>query len=124
MGDVVGGMVLGYSVRRDCVRLCVCEGDGVGAMPWGMMMLGDGVGLGNGRMVWGACGHRASPFSKMHTETSTDKGDPSLGYAVTPAPGAPCGEYRALAGPGALSGGHHTMYVYKFQIVSNLMHRI
>ena len=119
MGDVVGGMVLGYSVRRDCVRLCVCEGDGVGAMPWGMMMLGDGVGLGNGRMVWGACGHRASPFSKMHTETSTDKGDPSLGYAVTPAPGDPCGECRALAGPGALSGGHHTMYVYKLQIVSN-----
>ena len=102
----------------------MCEGDGVGAMPWGMMMLGDGVGLGNGRMVWGAGGHRASSFSKMHTETSTDKSNPSLGYAVTPAPGAPCGEYRALAGPGTLSGGHHTMYVYKFQIVSNLMHRI
>ena len=119
MGDGVRGMVLGYSVGGDCVRLCVCKGDGVGAMPRGMMMLGDGVGLGDGRMVWGAGEHRASPFSKMHTETSTDKGDPSLGYAVSPSPGAPCGECRALAGPGALSGGHHTMYVYKLQIVSN-----
>ena len=36
-------------------------------------------------MAWGACGHRASPSSKMHKETSTVKGDPSLGFAVTPA---------------------------------------
>ena len=72
----------------------------------------------------GACRHRASSFSKMHTETSTDNGDPSLGFAVTPAPGAPYGQCRALAGPGALSGGHHTMYVYKLQIVSNEMHRL
>lgn len=36
-------------------------------------------------MEWGACGHKASPFSKMPTETSTDKGNPSLGFAVTPA---------------------------------------
>ena len=75
-------------------------------------------------MAWGACGHRASPFSKMLTQTCTDKGDPSLGFAVTPAPVVPCGKCRALAGPGALSGGHHTMYVYKLQIVSNEMHRI
>ena len=61
MGDVVGGMVLGYSVHRDCVRLCVCEGDGVGAMPWGMMMLGDGVGLGNG-MGWGGWQTHGKPF--------------------------------------------------------------
>ena len=124
MGDGVGGMVWGivwvgivWGCEGDDVGGMV--GDGMGAMPWGMMMLGDGVGLGNGRMVWGAGGHRASSFSKMHTETSTDKSNPSLGYAVSPAPGAPCRECRALAGPGALSGGHHTMYVYKLQIVSN-----
>ena len=70
-------------------------------------------------MVWRACGHRASPFFKMHTKTSTDKGDHSLGFIVTPAPGVPGGQCRALAGPGALSGGHHTMYFYKLQIVSN-----
>ena len=71
---------------------------------------GDGVGAGR---------QRASPFSKMHTETSTNKGDPILGFVVTPAPVAPCGECRALAVPGALSGGHHNMYVFKLQIVSN-----
>ena len=59
--------------------------------------------LGNGGMRWGAGRHMANPFSKMHKETSTDKGDPSLGFAVTPAPGALCGECRALAGPGAIS---------------------
>ena len=31
----------------DCVGLCGCEGDGIGGMPWGMMMKGDGVGVGN-----------------------------------------------------------------------------
>ena len=81
-------------------------------------------GWGMSRMAWGACGHRASPSSKMHKETSTIKGDPSLGFAVTPAPVAPCGQCRALAGPGSLSGGHHTMYVFKLQIASNEMHRI
>ena len=62
--------------------------------------------------------------TKMHKETSTFKGDSSLGFAVTPAPGAGCGQCRALAGPGALSGVHHTMCVFKFLIVSNQMHRI
>ena len=38
LGDGVGGMVLGYSVGGDCVGLCGFEGDGVGGMPWGMMM--------------------------------------------------------------------------------------
>ena len=80
--------------------------------------------LGNRGMVWGAGRHTVNPFSKMHGETSTDKGDPSLGFAVTPAPVVPCGKCRALAGPGSLSGGHHTMYVFKLQIVSNEMHRI
>ena len=61
MGDGVGGIVLGYSVGGDCVRLCVCEGDGVGSMPWGMMMLGDGVGLGNG-MGWGGWQTHGKPF--------------------------------------------------------------
>ena len=59
--------------------------------------------VGNEGDGMGASGHRASPFSKRHTETSTDKGDPSLGFAVTPAPGAPCGQCRALAGLGAIS---------------------
>ena len=59
--------------------------------------------LGNGGMGWGAGRHTANPFSKMHGETSTDKGDPSLGFAVTPSPGAPCGQCRALAGLGAIS---------------------
>ena len=31
----------------DCVGLCGCEGDGTGGMPLGMMMKGDGVGVGN-----------------------------------------------------------------------------
>ena len=84
-----------------------------------MMMKGDGVGVGNEGDDMGACRHRASTFSQKHMDTSTDKGDPSLEFAVTPAPGAPCSQCRALAGPGALSGGHHTMYVYKLQIVSN-----
>ena len=57
--------------------------------------------------------------SKMHKETSTIKGDPSLGFIVTPAPGARCGHCRALDALGALSGGHHIMCVYKLQIVSN-----
>ena len=38
MGDGVGVMVLGYSVSGDCVGLCGFEGDGVGGMPWGMMI--------------------------------------------------------------------------------------
>ena len=54
-------------------------------------------------MSWWACRQRASLSSKMHKETSTEKGDPSLGFAVIPAPGAPCGECRALAGPGTIS---------------------
>ena len=37
-GGWCGGMVLGYSVGGDCVGLCGFEGDGVGGMPWGMMM--------------------------------------------------------------------------------------
>ena len=37
-GGWYGGMVLGDTVGGDYVRLCVCEGDGVVAMPWGMMM--------------------------------------------------------------------------------------
>ena len=77
------------------------------------------MGLGNGGMAWGAGRQRASTFSKMHTETSTIKGDPILGFVVTPAPVDPCGECKALAVPGALSGGHHNMYVFKLQIVSN-----
>ena len=36
-----------YSVGGDCVGLCGCEGDGIGRMPLGMMMKGDGVGVGN-----------------------------------------------------------------------------
>ena len=82
------------------------------------------MGVGNEQDGVGACGHRASPSSKMHKETSTVKGYPSLGFAETPAPVALCGQCRALAGPGSLSGGHHTMYVFKLQIVSNEMHRI
>ena len=70
-------------------------------------------------MSWGACTHRVSPSPKMHSETSTVKGDPSLGFVVTPAPGAQCGQCRAVAGPGALSGGHHNMHAFKLQIVSN-----
>ena len=31
----------------DCVGLCGCEGDSTGGMPLGMMMKGDGVGVGN-----------------------------------------------------------------------------
>ena len=38
MGDGVGGMVLGYSVGGDCVGLYGFDGDGVGGIPWGMMM--------------------------------------------------------------------------------------
>ena len=70
-------------------------------------------------MSWGACGHRASPSSKMHKETSTLKGNSSLGFAVTPVPGAGCGQCRTLAGLGALSGFHDTMCVFKLQNVSN-----
>ena len=44
-------------------------------MPLGMMMLGDGVGVGNEGDVVGACGHRASPSSKVHKEMSSIKGD-------------------------------------------------
>ena len=84
-----------------------------------MMMKGDGVGVGNEGDDMGACQHKASTFSQMHMDTSTDKGDPSLEFAVTPAPGAPCSQCQVLAGPGALSGGQLTMYVYKLQIVSN-----
>ena len=75
-------------------------------------------------MSWGACGRRASPSSKMQKEMSTLKGNSSLGFAVTPAPGAGCGHCRTLAGLGALSGVHHTMCVFKLQTVSNQMHRI
>ena len=70
-------------------------------------------------MSWGACAHRVSPSPKMHKETSTVKGDPSLAFVVTPAPGVRCGQCRAVAGPGALSGGHHNMHAFKLQIVSN-----
>ena len=70
-------------------------------------------------MSWGACGHRVSPSPKMQKETSTVKGDPSLGFVVKPSPGARCGQCRCLAGPGALSGVHHNMYAFKLQIVSN-----
>ena len=52
---------------------------------------------------WRACGHRASPSSKMHKETSTLKGNSSLGFAETPVPGAGCGQCRTLAGLGAIS---------------------
>ena len=38
LGAGVGGIVLRYSVGGDCVGLCGFEGDGVGGMPWGMMM--------------------------------------------------------------------------------------
>ena len=67
MGNDVGGMVLGYTVVGYCVRLCVFEGDGVGAMPWGMMMLGDGVGLGNGGMAWGPA-DKGHPLSLRCTQ--------------------------------------------------------
>ena len=80
--------MLGYSVGTDCVGVCGCEGDG--GMPLGMMM--EGVGVGNEGDVVGACGHRVFPSTKMHKETSTVKGDPSLGIVVTPAPGARCGQ--------------------------------
>ena len=99
MGD--GG---GNSVGGDCVGLCQCEGDDIGGMPLGMMMKGDAVGVGKEGMTWGACRHRASTFSQTHMDTSTDKGDPSLGFAVTPAPGAPCGQCRALADRGHYLG--------------------
>ena len=75
--------------------------------------------MGNERDVMGGCGHRAYPSSKMHKEMSTLKGNSSLGFAVTPAPGAGSGHCRTLAGPGALSGVHHTMCVFKLKIVSN-----
>ena len=39
----------------DCVGLCGCEGDGIGGMPLGMMMKGDGVGVGNEGDDMGAC---------------------------------------------------------------------
>ena len=68
-----------------------------------MMMKGDGLGVGNEGDGVGSLRSQGIPFSKMHTETCTDKGDPSLGFAVTPAPGFPCGECRALAGLGAIS---------------------
>ena len=77
------------------------------------------MGVGNEKDGVGGLQTQASPSSKMHKETSTVKGDPSLGFVVTPAPVAPRGKCRALAGPGSLSGGHHTMYVFKLQIVSN-----
>ena len=70
-------------------------------------------------MSWGACGHRVSPSPKMQKETSTVKGEPSLGFLVTPAPESWSGQCRALAGLGALSEGHHNLYVFKLQIVSN-----
>ena len=69
-------------------------------------------------MSSGACGQRVSPSPKMQKETSKVKGDPSLGFVVTPASGVRCGHCRALAALGALSGGHHIMCVYKLQIVS------
>ena len=37
-GDGVGRMVLWYSLGGDCVGLCGCEGDGVGGIPFGMIM--------------------------------------------------------------------------------------
>ena len=82
------------------------------------------MGVGNEGDVVGGLRTQGISSSKMHKETSTIKGDSSLGFAVTPAPGARCGQCRALAGPGSLSGGHHTMYIFKLQIVSNEMHRI
>ena len=106
--------MLGNSVGGDCVGMCGCEGDG--GMPLGLMMEGFGVGVGNEGDVVGACGHRVSPSTKMHKETSTVKGDPSLGFVVTSASGARCGQSRALAGPGTLSGGHHNMYAFNFFI--------
>ena len=54
-------------------------------------------------MSSGACGHRVSPSPKMQKETSTVKGEPSLGFLVTPAPESWCGQCRALAGLGAIS---------------------
>ena len=78
MGDGVGGMVFEYSAGGDCVRLCVCKGDGVGAMPRGMMMLGDGVGLGNG-MGWGGGRHTANPLSKIHRGNLQKKVTPVWG---------------------------------------------
>ena len=48
--------------------------------------------MGNEGDVVGVCGHRVSPSSKMHKETSTLKGDSSLGFAATHAPGAGCGQ--------------------------------
>ena len=36
----------GNSVGGDCVGLCRCEGDDIGVMLLGMMMKGDGVGVG------------------------------------------------------------------------------
>ena len=80
--------------------------------------------MGNEGDVVGSLRTKVPPSPKMQKETSTVKGDPSLGFVVTPAPGARCGQCRSLAGPGALSGGHHNMYAFKLQIVSNEMHRI
>ena len=37
----------GNSVGGDCVGLCRSEGDDIGGMLLGMMMKGDGVGVGN-----------------------------------------------------------------------------
>ena len=82
------------------------------------------MGVRNEGDVVGGLRTQGIPSSKMHKETSILKGDSSLGFAVTPAPGAGCGQCRALAGLGALSGVHHTMCVFKLQTVSNQMHRI
>ena len=57
-------------------------------------------------MSWGACGHRASPSSKMHKETSTLKGDSSLGFAVT----LPLGPGVDSAGPW-LDRGHYLGFI-------------
>ena len=53
------------------------------------------MGVGNEGDVVGGLRTQGTPFSKVRMETSTDKGDPSLGFAVTPAPGAPCAQVRA-----------------------------
>ena len=59
--------------------------------------------MGNEGDVVGGLRTQGIPSSKMYKDTSTLKGDSSLGFAVTPAPGDPCGQCRALAGLGAIS---------------------
>ena len=62
------------------------------------------MGVGNEGDGVGGLWTQGNPFSKMHTETSTDKGNASLGFAVTPAPGALCAQRRACLDRGRYLG--------------------